>query len=312
LKLLISGGLGHIGSGLMQRITKDDGIQEILIIDSLMSQRYVSLFNLELIPKIRFIPKQISEVDESDLKIIKEYDYAIHLAAMTDAANSFNKSNELIQNNLGSTNKMIEMCGEFDIRLIFPSSTSVYGSQELEVNEECTELTPQSPYAECKLMEENAIKKATNEGLKNIVLRFGTIHGISNGMRFHTAVNKFCFDHALGNTIKIWSTAYQQYRPYLALSDACLAIKHVISKDLNDGQIYNIVTDNYTIKEIVNFMESVSDKKIRKEFVDSPIMNQLSYKVNRQKFQATGFEFKGSITQDISDTLKLFEKITNE
>jgi UDP-glucose 4-epimerase len=312
LKLLITGGLGHIGSGLMQRITKDNNIEEILIIDSLMSQRYISLFNLELAPKVRFMPKPISEINESDLRIIKEFNYAIHLAAITDAANSFNKSAELIENNLGSTNKMIEMCGEFDICLIFPSSTSVYGSQELEVNEECTELTPQSPYAECKIMEENSLKKATNEGLKNIILRFGTIHGISNGMRFHTAVNKFCFDHALGNSIKIWKTAYHQYRPYLSLSDACSAINHVISKDLNNGEIYNIVTDNFTIKEVTDLIELVSHKIIRKEFVDNPIMNQLSYKVNTQKFQATGFEFEGSITQDISDTLKLFEKITNE
>ena len=50
-------------------------------------------------------------------------------------------------------------------------------------------IIPRSPYAEVKLTEEKILKK--NSKVKYITLRFGTISGFSEGMRFHTAVNKF-------------------------------------------------------------------------------------------------------------------------
>ena len=67
--------------------------------------------------------------------------------------------------------------------LIHISSASVYGSQELYVDEECKELKPQSPYAEVKIMEEKILKKDIN--FKYVSLRFGTIVGPSTGMISH-------------------------------------------------------------------------------------------------------------------------------
>ena len=53
------------------------------------------------------------------------------------------------------------------------------------------------------------------KGLKGVSCRFGTIFGASPGMRFHTAVNKFCWQAVMGQPITVWSTAYDQKRPYL-------------------------------------------------------------------------------------------------
>ena len=62
-------------------------------------------------------------------------------------------------------------------------------------------LTPQSPYAEIKLKEENMLKK--QKKISYISLRFGTISGYSEGMRFHTAVNTFCFNAIMNLKIPI-------------------------------------------------------------------------------------------------------------
>ena len=78
--------------------------------------------------------------------------------------------------------------------MIHLSSTSVYGTQKKMVDEDCPEedLKPQSPYAATKLKEERLISKLVKEkSLKAVTFRFGTIFGVSPGMRFHTAVNKF-------------------------------------------------------------------------------------------------------------------------
>ena len=55
------------------------------------------------------------------------------------------------------------------------------------------ELKPQSPYATTKLKEEDLVQTLAKHGLRAVVFRFGTIFGASTGMRYHTAINKFCW-----------------------------------------------------------------------------------------------------------------------
>jgi nucleoside-diphosphate-sugar epimerase len=198
-----------------------------------------------------------------------------------------------------------------NIPLIFPSTTSVYGSQKNLVDETCDELLPQSPYAECKLEEERLILNAVNQGMKAVILRFGTIHGVSEGMRFHTAVNKFCFQVATGQPISVWRTALDQKRPYLALSDANRAVAHVILNSLFIGEIYNVVTNNHTVREIITSIKNSTTKECEIDFVDSKIMNQLSYEVSSEKFHSTGFTFQGNLQKDVENTMNLFLGIQN-
>ena len=91
---------------------------------------------------------------------------------------------------------VINYCIKNKSKLIHISSTSVYGKQVKIVNEnDQSLLNPQSPYAEIKLQEEKMLKKNKNK-IKFMSFRFGTIAGVSKGMRFHTAINKFCFSAA--------------------------------------------------------------------------------------------------------------------
>ena len=123
----------------------------------------------------------------------------IHLAAITDAAGSIDRAEELEANNFQSTLNVSKACLEANASLIALSSTSVYGTQNDQVDESCSEieLQPQSPYALTKLKEEELLRELSNKGLKAIHCRFGTIFGASPGMRFHTAVNKFCWQAAM-------------------------------------------------------------------------------------------------------------------
>lgn len=309
MRILITGGLGHIGSHLIRSLKDDLPIDEILVVDSLMTQRISSLFDLPKFPKIRFYEKDVRGLDESFVTQSGKIDYVIHLSALTDASGTIDKREFLYNNNLESTKSIIRICVENDIPLIFPSTTSVYGSQSDLVDETCTELQPQSPYAECKLEEEREIHKATKVGLKAVVLRFGTIHGVSPGMRFHTAVNKFCFQVASGESISVWRTALNQRRPYLGLTDANKAVAHVISNSLFNGEIYNVLTQNHTVAEIISVIEATTTKKCAIEFVESRIMNQLSYEVSNKKFSSTGFEFHGSLEADVRETMALLDGI---
>ena len=311
MNLLISGGLGHIGSFLLRNISDSINVNSITIVDSMQTQRYASLFNLPKKPRFFFIEKKVTTLRKRDFFSNEKIDYVIHLAATTDASGTFDQSEELFRNNLGSTKAMIEFCGEFQIPMIFPSTTSVYGSQSQLVDETCVDLLPQSPYANCKLQEEVAVRNASNFGLSATILRLGTIHGVSEGMRFHTAVNKFCYQAAYGQPISVWRTALNQNRPYLSLTDASRAIAHVIDNRIFNAGTYNIVTKNHTVQNIINSIESTLGSKCEIDFVDHIIMNQLSYEVSNLKFIKTGFKFNGSIEKDIKDTIRLLSRNNN-
>jgi len=310
MKIVITGALGHIGSQLLRDLAYEFPQAEIELIDSLMTQRFTSLFNLPVIGRYRFIEGDVTSMDL--LPHLKGAHVVIHLAAITDASGSFNKAAELEANNYKGTERVAHACAAAGVRLISLSSTSVYGTQSNVVSEDCSEdeLKPQSPYASTKLREERLVAEmSVTKSLKAVTCRFGTIFGASPGMRFHTAVNKFCWQAVMGQPITVWSTAYDQKRPYLDLFDASRAIAFIIRQDLFDGRVYNVLTLNATVREIADCIrEFMPDLQV--VFVDSKIMNQLSYDTSNEKFKSAGFSFLGDLQRGIGKTISLLGSLS--
>jgi len=308
MKIVVTGAIGHIGSYVIRDLAVQFPGAKIVMIDNMLTQRYSSLFNLPALGKYRFMDADVTTMDLAP--VLKDTQVVIHLAAITDAAGSFDNAAQLEANNFQSTLKVANSCLDAGVRMIALSSTSVYGTQKEVVSEDCTpdELKPQSPYAVTKLKEEGLITQlCTEKGLKAISCRFGTIFGASLGMRFHTAVNKFCWQAAMGLPITVWSTAYDQKRPYLDLFDASRAIAFIIRKDLFDGRIYNVLTHNATVRQVVDTIrEFVPDLQVA--LVDNKIMNQLSYEVSCERFMAEGFVFAGDLRRGIGETIGLLRQ----
>lgn len=305
MKIVVTGALGHIGSEVIRKISSKDEVFDIVMVDNMMTQRYCSLFNLPPHGKYQFIEADLLKIDLKS--VFRNANVVIQLAAITDAASSFENKDRLEHNNYNTTIKVAEACSEVGCKMIHLSSTSVYGTQKEIVDEDCSDedLCPQSPYAETKLKEEKYLQQMGLTGkLRFITFRFGTICGISPGMRFHTAVNKFCWQAVMGQPITVWQTALHQKRPYLDLGDAVAAMKFVIERDLFDNRIYNVLTENLTVQSILNAIQR-HVPKYDIEYVAAAIMNQLSYNVSNRRFIAMGFTFRGSIKKRIEDTIKL-------
>jgi nucleoside-diphosphate-sugar epimerase len=307
MKILITGALGHIGSRVIREIPKVFPHHEIIMIDNMLTQRYCSLFELPTGGNYRFIEADVLELDLAPF--VSEADVVLHLAAITDAASSFKNREEVERVNYNATIKVAEVCSQAKCPMLHISSTSVYGTQSEIVDEDCSqdELQPQSPYAETKLKEERFLESYGASGkLDFVICRFGTICGVSQGMRFHTAVNKFCWQAVMQQPLTLWRTALHQKRPYLVLDDAIRAINFIIKNSLFDRRIYNVLTDNHTVDDIIRFIrQHIPEFDI--EYVDTEIMNQLSYVVSNQSFHELGFEFEGSVEKGISETIKLIE-----
>ncbi|HUX55755.1 MAG TPA: SDR family oxidoreductase, partial [Bacteroidales bacterium] len=287
--LLITGPLGHIGSKFIHSINTNLNIGKVVLIDSFLTLRYPSLFNLPMGIKFKFIEADILKYDFEN--ILKDIDVVIHLAAITDAAGSFEFEDKVMETNFHGTNRIAEACAKTKTKLLFISTTSVYGTQNNIVDEECSldELKPQSPYAKSKLLAEQSLYGFCEkyQDFQFIICRFGTIFGSSVGMRFHTAINKFIWQAIMEEPVTVWKTALDQRRPYLSLDDAVRALHFIIERNHFNNTVYNVLSINVTVNEIIEEIKKyVPDLGIN--FVDSKIMNQLSYTVSNEKFKKLG------------------------
>lgn len=306
MKIVITGALGHIGSKLIRELPEHFNGCELVMIDNMHSQRYCSLFNLPKSGNYSFFEEDILKDDLKEH--IKGSNVVIHLAAITNAAGSFDQQEEVENVNFGGALKVARVCLENNVPLINLSTTSIYGTQKDKVDENCNEeeLRPQSPYAKAKLNTEKGLIELEKEGLRFVTLRFGTIFGTSTGMRFHTAINKFCWQSVMKIPLTVWTTAMDQVRPYLELNDAVNALIHVIRKNLYDGEVYNVLTLNTSVREVITSIKGFCDE-IEIKYVDTKIMNQLSYDVMCEKFEATGFKATGNLKKSLKETIDLIK-----
>jgi len=297
--IVITGACGHIGSSLLESLPEH---VNVIAVDNMLTQRYSSLFALN--NKIKFYESNFLDID------IPEGSTVIHLGAITDAASSINNTEQVEKINIFQTLQFIDKCIQSKVkRFIFPSSTSVYGVAQDVVNEDDSKFeNPQSPYAESKLVIEKYLESKKGS-LEYVVVRFGTIFGTSKGMRFHTAVNKFCWQASLKLPITVWKENFHQTRPYLGLKDAIKALNHVMNLDSKHCNTkYNVLTGNYKLSEIVDIIkQQVPDLQV--EMVNTPLLNQYSYHVDSSKIQATGFIANCSLDTEIKKTLSLLNKL---
>ena len=305
MNIIVTGACGHIGSHFIENIDKIKKVNRVILIDNLISNKPNSLFNIKTNKKINFY--NIDLCIKNSLNQFRNIDIIFHFASMTNAAGSFKAKNLMFKNNLNCFNNIVNYCETNKAKLIHISSTSVYGKHAKIVDENCEKkfLKPQSPYAKIKLIEENILKK---KNIKYNSFRFGTIAGVSKGMRFHTAVNSFCFSAAINEEIKVYKTALNQYRPYLSLNDAFKLFKFCIEKDFFKNDIYNVSSSNFTVKQIIEKIKK-NKKNINIKFINSPIMNKLSYHADKKKLTKEGLTLNSDLNKEIEKTLKLFSGI---
>ena len=96
-------------------------------------------------------------------------------------------------------------------------------------------------------------------------------------------------------------SCHNEHDKYLDINDASNAMNFFITED-HENQVFNVLTDNYTVQNILDSIQVFQDIEI--SFVESKIMNQLSYFVRNKKIQSLGFKFEGDLAQSIQDTFE--------
>ena len=304
MRLVVTGALGHIGSRLIREVAGACPGADVVMLDNLATERYASLYDLPEACRYEFVEADVLTADLPAL--FAGADAVFHLAALTNYAR-IDLRERMERVNVHGTERVARACAAVGVPMLFPSTTSVYGVAHGVVSEEGPpeNVHPQSPYAAWKLQSEELLRSLGRDaGLRFVIFRMGTIFGPSVGMRFHTAVNQFCWRAMSGQPIEVWHTASHQFRPYLDLSDAVRAMIFVLRHRQFDARLYNVLTLNATAAHVVEVLATfVPDLRIN--YIESPLMNTLSYHVDTARFSRLGFEFSGSLDRGIGDTIAM-------
>ena len=246
---LIIGGLGYIGSGVVLDLLNKGS--KVSVLDCCMYGNDV-LKKFSKYSNFNFIKGYASDVILLG-KLLKENSKVVHLAGLVgDPACAFSEKDTRYFN-IKTTNIIKDLCFEYEIqRLIFASSCSVYGKTH-ELCYENSSTNPVSLYAQTKLDSE---KELMESKIDTKILRFSTIFGPAERLRFDLVVNLFIAQAYYEKKITVFGG--EQERPFLHVKDASNSIMNFLNyKITNTQDIYNVGCDelNGTINEIAKLIE---------------------------------------------------------
>lgn len=287
MKILLTGGLGYIGSHTAVCLLESG--YDVVIIDNLNNSK-VSV--KDAIEKITNKKVELHIFDICDKKKLNKFfkknhvDAVIHFAGLKAVGESVSVPLKYYENNLTSTINLIECMQTYGVNnLIFSSSATVYGEKNKVPFTEDMETGATNPYGRTKLFIEEIIKDAcvANGNFKSVILRyFNPVGAHESGLIGENPNGKpnnlmpFIARVAIGklDELKIFGNDYPTsdgtgVRDYIHVMD--LAEGHVVAlkkfNDLKGYEIYNLGTGKgISVLEMVNEYNTVCDNKVKYSF----------------------------------------------
>ena len=172
MKYIVTGGAGFIGSNIVKKlVTRGD---KVTVIDNLNTGKEENLESVR--DKITFLNDTILNVDLLE-KETKGIDGIFHQAALASVQDSFSKPEEYHDVNVNGTENILKLAKKNNFKVVYASSSSVYGNPEKIPIEEKDSKNPINPYAETKLKKEELAIKYSQMGVKVIGLRYFNVFG---------------------------------------------------------------------------------------------------------------------------------------
>ena len=284
MNILVVGGAGYVGGGIVDKLSKD---HEVTVYDSL-------IYETSYRKKVNFILGD--KRDSSKLNsILSDFDLVVWLAALVgDGACAINP--ELTDEiNTESVKNLVQ---NFDKRIVFLSTCSVYGAQDGMLTES-SDTNPLSEYASSKLKAEEHLKDSNA-----LIFRLGTLFGLSDEfsrVRLDLVVNILTAKALIDKKISVFGG--DQWRPLLHVNDVSNAISHCLNTDVTG--IYNLHYKNYKIIDIAKEIEK-KVKDVEVEVTPMSFEDARNYQVSSQKLlDETGFEASIELIEGVNEIYDL-------
>lgn len=315
--ILVTGGCGYVGSALVPYLLRQPDIERVTVIDNLARGRLEHIgYLLESYKgRLSFVRVDIRKDEQvrAALALYGTPEAIVHLAATIDAAASLDEDKRILceQVNLDATLRLADLAAELGVRqFIYHSSTSVYGDGRNIVFGEESTTHPLTPYGKTKLASEKILEQG-NGRMAVIIYRPASIFGYAPGYRYEVAVNLLSLYAHFGVPLTIYRSAESENRPYLAIEDSI----HALSQALTDserlaGQVWNVVTFNATLREIVETIREVYPS-LNTQYTDAPLVNQISFTVSGEKLYRAGFVPSGNLLTSLKQVRDHLNETSN-
>lgn len=263
MKFIVTGGAGFIGSHLSRFLINQN--HEVIIIDDL---RRGNKKNLEdICTEINLQKINILDFDEMK-KISKNIDGIFHQAALGSVPQSFKEPEEYYKVNAIGTENILKLGQESNCKVIFASSSSVYGNQTKFPICEDTKKNPLNPYGKSKLEAEKFALQYAKNNVKAIGLRYFNVFGIGQNPNYAGVIPKF-IEKILEHKSPIIEGDGNQIRNFTFVDDVVRA-NWLAFKSNTDNAFINIASGTTTsVNELAETLIKLSGLDLKPEYVSS-------------------------------------------
>ena len=186
MKYAVTGGAGFIGSHLIRSLLNQG--HTVTVIDNLNTGRIDNIKSI--LNKIDFVNGDIRDFELLKSKF-RHVDGVFHEAALASVQESFSKEKEYREVNVGGTENILKLAKEFGFKIVYASSSSVYGNPKKIPIVEGDPKNPINPYAQTKLDDERIATRYANEGVRIIGLRYFNVFGERQSQAYAGVIKKF-------------------------------------------------------------------------------------------------------------------------
>ena len=236
MRYIVTGGAGFIGSSIVKKLVARG--DDVTVIDNLNTGKEENLKSV--IDKITFLKYSILNRELLE-KQSQNIDGIFHQAALASVQDSFSKSDEYHDVNVNGTENILKLAKKNDFRVVYASSSSVYGNPERIPIKESDKKDPINPYAETKLKKEQLAIKYSEMGVKVIGLRYFNVFGKGQSKEY-AGVLKLFLERIRDKLPPKINGDGTQFRDFVYVEDVADANIMSMDSDINHG-FYNVGTN---------------------------------------------------------------------
>ena len=304
-KIIITGGLGYIGTELCKIYSGVSWHHKIIVIDN----RFIS----ERVNQLRHWNMEFIHGDILDKELVNKYfkdaDIVHHLAGITDvprtkSETSDEKDKKIVLVGEKGTKNILDNISD-KCKIIFPSTHVVYEGIDKVKNDirENEETKPVLSYASSKAVNEKQLK---DSGKNYVILRLGSVYGYSTDTaRIDIMPNLFSKISSQNGTLRLFAGG-KQIKSLVPLMDVARCFKFMEEKENIKSEIYNLTKDTLTVKDVAEICKKYNPKITLRETNDE--IPNLGFSLSNKKLLKTGFKFLYGLNESIKEMISKWSK----
>ena len=295
MKYAVTGGAGFIGSHLVKNLVEHG--DEIIVIDNLNTGKKKNIEKFS--EKIDFFEVDIRDFNAIE-DILKNVDGIFHEAALASVQDSFRIPDEFFDVNVKGTENIFKIGKKLGIKVVYASSSSVYGNPIQVPIKESDDKNPFNPYAKTKLEDDELAEKYARNGLKVIGLRYFNVFGPGQSKEY-AGVIKLFLERIQQGLPPLINGDGLQVRDFVYVNDVVNANMSAMESNV-DGEFFNIGTNSVvSVLDLANMIIKFSGLKL-KPIHRPPVPGDV--KVTQADITKAKMMLKWKPTTDLKDWLK--------